>query len=719
MTTVSRRGFLRSSALAGAGLVIGFHWSSRGVRVAFGADPAAPVSPDAFIRIAPDDTVTILVPHSEMGQGVMTSLPMLVAEELECDWRKVKAVHAPNGPAYGHTAFGLQMTGGSTSVANRWVQLRTVGAQARTMLVEAAAEAWKVDPATCRAENGVVVHEPSGRRVRFGKVAGRAMRLPVPRAAALKDPSAFRLLGKPQHRLDSRDKVTGRATFGLDVKLPGLLTAVVARPPVFGGKAVRVGSAKARAVKGVVAVVQVPSGVAVLAKDFWSARKGRDALEIQWEDGPNAALSSAGLLAQYRELGKTPGRTAKAAGDAEAALGTAAKVVSAEYDVPFLAHAPMEPLNCTVRLGRGSCEIWTGTQFQTVDAAAAAAVAGLEPEQVRIHTTFLGGGFGRRANPASDWVVEAVHVAKAAKRPVKVVWTREDDIKGGYYRPLWYDRVRAGLDAEGRLVAFSHTIVGQSILAGTPFAQFLVKDGIDATSVEGSADLPYEVPNLFVGLHSPQVGVPVLWWRSVGHSHTGFVVESFVDELAAAAGKDPVEFRLAHLSAKHGRHIATLELAAEKAGWGTPLPKGRARGVAVHESFGSVVAQVAEVSIENGAPRVHRVVSAVHCGFAVNPDGVAQQIESGVVFGLSAALYGQITLKDGRVEQSNFHDYQPLRLGEAPVIETFIVPSTGAATGIGEPGTPLIAACVGNAVAALTGKRIRSLPFRNHTLEPV
>ncbi|HEY8370747.1 MAG TPA: xanthine dehydrogenase family protein molybdopterin-binding subunit, partial [Thermodesulfobacteriota bacterium] len=665
MRTVSRRSFLRSSAVTGAGLVIGFHFPT-GVRAAAAAEPAkGPVPPNAFIRIAPDDTVTIFVPHSEMGQGIMTALPMLVAEELACDWRKVRARHAPNGADYVHTRFGMQMTGGSTSVADRWVQLRTVGAQARTMLVQAAADAWKVDPATCRAENGFVIHEPSGRRVSFGKVADRAARLPVPQAVALKEPSAFRLLGKPQHRLDGRDKVTGRATFGIDVKLEGLLTAVVARPPVFGGRVVRVDAARARAVPGVVDVVQVPSGVAVLAKDFWSAKKGRDALDVEWDLGPNASLSTEALLAQYRELGKTPGAPARTQGDAEAALATAAKVVSAEYDVPYLAHAPMEPLNCTVRLAADRCEIWTGTQFQTVDAAAAAAVAGIDPARVTIHTTYLGGGFGRRANPASDFVVEAVHVAKAAKRPVKVVWTREDDIRGGYYRPLWYDRIRAGLDADGRIVAISHTIVGQSILAGTPFERFLVKDGVDVTSVEGAANLPYEVPNVFVGLHSPRVGVPVLWWRSVGHSHNGFVVETFVDELAAAAGKDPVEFRLAHLSEKHPRHVAALRLVAEKAGWGTPLPAGRARGVALHESFGSVVAQVAEVSIENGRPKVHRVVSAVHCGFAVNPDGVAQQIESGVIYGLSAALHGEITLRDGRVEQSNFHDYPVLRLDEA------------------------------------------------------
>jgi isoquinoline 1-oxidoreductase beta subunit len=511
-------------------------------------------------------------------------------------------------------------------------------------------------------------------------------------------------------RLDSPEKVTGRGQFGLDVRLPGMLTALVARPPVFGGAALNVGHDKARAVPGVKAVVEIPSGVAVAATGFWPAKQGRDALEVRWDDGPGATLSTASLREQYASLAKTAGTVARKEGDAAAALAQATRQITAEYEVPFLAHAPMEPLNCVVDLRPGSCEIWTGTQFQTVDRAAAAAAAGLRPEQVKIHTTLLGGGFGRRANPASDFVAEAVHVAKAVQAPVKVVWTREDDLRGGYYRPMWYDRITAGLDAAGNPIAWMHTIVGQSILAGTPFEKFMVKDGIDATSVEGAADLPYDIPNIAVDLHSPRVGVPVLWWRSVGHSHTAFVVESFLDEAAHAAGRDPFELRRALLS-KHPRHRGALELAAGKAGWGTALPAGRGRGIAVHESFGSFVAHVAEVSVQDGRVRVHRVVCAIDCGMLVNPDTIRAQMESGIVFGLTAALHGAITLKDGRVEQSNFHDYPMLRMNEMPVVEVHIAPSTEAPGGVGEPGVPPIAPAVANALFAATGKRVRRLPI--------
>jgi isoquinoline 1-oxidoreductase beta subunit len=480
---------------------------------------------------------------------------------------------------------------------------------------------------------------------------------------------------------------------------------------VFGAKVASVKDGKAKAVAGVKAVAQVPSGVAVIAKDFWSAKKGRDALEIAWDEGPLAALSTAGLRETYADLAKTPGLIAAKEGDAEAAMAKAAKLLSAEYEVPYLAHATMEPMNCTVDLRKNSCEIWTGTQFQTVDRNAAAAIAGLKPEQVQIHTMFLGGGFGRRANPVSDFVSEAVHVARAAKAPVKTVWTREDDTQGGYYRPMWYDRISAGLDEQGGPVAWKHTIVGQSILAGTPFEKMMVKDGIDGTSIEGAADLPYAVPNVLVDLHSPKTGVPVLWWRSVGHSHTAFVVESFLDELAHAAGKDPYEYRKGLLSG-HARHFGVLNLAAEKAGWGAPLSEGRARGIAVHSSFGSFIAQVAEVSVDPaGRIRVHKVVCAVDCGKYVNPEIIRAQMESGIVFGLSAALHGAITFRNGRVEQSNFHDYPLLRLTEMPEVEVHIVESSEKSGGIGEPGVPPIAPAVANAVFVLTGKRLRKLPM--------
>jgi isoquinoline 1-oxidoreductase beta subunit len=588
--------------------------------------------------------------------------------------------------------------------------LRKAGAAARIMLIAAAAQTWKVGPGDLRAENGYVVHGRSGRRLSYGALAARAVKVTPPKDVKLKQPKDFKIIGEPMRRLDSPEKVTGRGQFGLDVGLPGLLTALVARPPVFGGKALNVGHDKARAVPGVKAVVEIPSGVAVAATGFWPAKQGRDALEIRWDDGPGATLSTASLREQYASLAKTAGTVARKEGDAAAALAQATRQITAEYEVPFLAHAPMEPLNCVVDLKPGSCEIWTGTQFQTVDRAAAAAAAGLRPEQVKIHTTLLGGGFGRRANPASDFVAEAVHVAKAVQAPVKVVWTREDDLRGGYYRPMWYDRITAGLDAAGNPIAWMHTIVGQSILAGTPFEKFMVKDGIDATSVEGAADLPYDIPNIAVDLHSPRVGVPVLWWRSVGHSHTAFVVESFLDEAAHAAGRDPFELRRALLS-KHPRHRGALELAAGKAGWGTALPAGRGRGIAVHESFGSFVAHVAEVSVQDGRVRVHRVVCAIDCGMLVNPDTIRAQMESGIVFGLTAALHGAITLKDGRVEQSNFHDYPMLRMNEMPVVEVHIAPSTEAPGGVGEPGVPPIAPAVANALFAATGKRVRRLPI--------
>ena len=677
---------------------------------------ARPRALNAFVEIGADETVTILVNKSEMGQGVYTSLPMLVAEELECEWSKIRVESAPVEAVYNHTAFGIQMTGGSTSVSSEWERLRKLGAAAREMLIGAAAAIWEVDNSSCRAENGKVIHR-SGKTFTYGELAAKAAALPPPQEVPLKDASAFKIIGKPMLRLDTPEKVNGRAVFGLDAKIEGMLTAVVARSPVFGGKVKSFSASKAKAVPGVKEVVQVESGVAVLGADFWSANLGRRALEVVWDEGPHAGLSTAGMREDYARLARTPGALARKEGDGEATLAKAAQKIEAEYEVPYLAHAMMEPLNCLVDLRDHSCEIWTGTQFQTVDQAAAARVAGLKPEEVKIHTLFLGGGFGRRANPHADFVTEAVQVAKAAKKPVKVVWTREDDIKGGYYRPMWYDRIRAGLDEKKNLIAWQHTVVGQSILKGSPFEKGLAHDGIDITSVEGAEDLPYEIPSILVDLHSPVLKVPVQWWRSVGHSHTGFVVESFMDEVAHAAGKDPFEFRR-DLLAKHLRHKGVLELAAQKAGWGKPLPPDRARGIAIHESFGSFVAQVAEVSVNPaGKVRVHRVVCAIDCGRFVNPDMIAAQMEGGIVYGLSAALYGAITFKNGRVEQRNFNDYPVLRINEMPMVEVHIMQSREEPGGVGEPGVPPIAAAVANAVFALTGKRIRRLPIRAEELK--
>jgi len=713
----ARREFLKTTAAFGAGLFIATYVPE----LAAGAREQAAVgagvfAPNAFLRIAPDDTITVIVNHSEMGQGIYTSLPMLLNEELQADWAKIKVEAAPVDPAYNHTVFGVQMTGGSTTTPSEWERFRKMGAMARIMLIQAAAEKWSVPAESCQAQNGVVIHPQSGKKASYGSLAQAASQVKVPQDIPLKDAKKFTLIGKSVKRLDTPSKVNGTAQFGLDVRLPGMIYAVVARPPVFGGKVVSVDSSEALKVPGVQTVQQIPSGVAVIAARFWAAKLGRDKLKITWDHGPNAALSTSKMTEEYSKTSATPGKIARKNGDPQAALASAAKTITAEYDVPYLAHAMMEPLNCVVDLRSDSCELWTGTQFETIDRLMAAKVAGLSPEKVKLNTTLLGGGFGRRANPASDFVVEAVHVAKIAKAPVKVVWTREDDLAGGWYRPKWHDRFVAGLDAEGNPVAWTHTIVGQSIMAGTAFENFAVKDGVDSTSVEGAADLLYGMPNLQVDLHSPVIGVPVQWWRSVGHSHTGFSVEAFLDEVAHAGGKDPLELRRM-LLAKEPRMLATLNLVAEKSGWGNPLPKGVGRGIATHFSFDSYVAQVIEASVEkNGNVKVHRVFCAVDCGRAINPEIVKAQMEGGIIFGLTAALKTEITLENGTVQQKNFHDYQMLRMFESPAIEVHIVPSDAPPTGVGEPGVPPVAPALSNAIFAVTGKRLRRLPIRSSDL---
>ncbi len=670
-----------------------------------------------FIGIAPDGTITILVNHSEMGQGVYTALPMLLAEELECDWTRIKIEAAPVDPVYNHTQYGTQLTGGSSSMASEWQRFRLAGAGAREMLLTAAARLWSVDKAGCRAEKGEIIHT-DGKRLSYGQLAKAAALLPQPQDVELKDPADFKIIGRAAKRLDTPDKTNGRAVFGIDVEIPGMLIALVARPPVFGAKVVSFKADKVLALPGVKKVVQVPTGIAVAACDFWSAQKARQALEIEWDEGADDGPSTDKMRQQFRELAQQSGRVATKKGNVGQSMQEASQLVSAEYEVPYLAHAAMEPLNCLVDLRPDSCEIWTGTQAQTWDREAAAKVSGLPLDQVQLHTTLLGGGFGRRGNPSSDFVTEAVQVAKALDlgQPVKLIWTREDDMQGGWYRPMWYDRIRGGLDAEGNITGWQHTIVGQSIMAGTPF-EAMIENGIDETSVEGAADLPYAIPNLLVDLHSPKVNVPVQWWRSVGHSHTAFVVESFMDELAHAAGRDPLELRLRML-ADHPRHRAVLELAAGKAGWGDPLPSGRGRGLAVHSSFNSYVAQVAEVSINSeGKVRVHKVVCAVDCGRVTNPDTVMAQMEGGIVFGLTATLHSAITLKNGRVQESNFKDYKMLTMQDMPKVEVHIVPSDLPPTGVGEPGVPPIAPAVANAIFALTGKRLRRLPIGTEDLK--
>lgn len=712
---LSRRDFL----MASGGLALGFHLphalAQSGPGTVASTDPAAAFAPNAFIRISPDNTVTVIVKHLEMGQGTYTGLPTLVAEELDADWSQIRAEGAPaDAKLYNNLFWGpMQGTGASSALPNSYEQLRNAGATARAMLVAAAAEKWQVSTTSIQVSRGVV--SSGDRQATFGELAADAAKQPVPAAVQLKDPKDFVLIGKPAARTDARAKANGSATFTQDIKLPGLLTAVVLHPPRFGAKLTSFDAAAAKRVKGVRHVVAfstpATNGVAVLAKDYWSAKKGRDALTAEWDESAAFKRGSAEIMDEYRRLAAQPGSSARRDGDADAALKGAAKVVEAAYEFPYLAHACMEPMNCVVNLSGSGCEIWNGEQSQTVDQAAVAKLLGLEPGQVRIHQFYAGGSFGRRANPHSDYLLEAVAIARAAggSAPVKLVWGREDDMRAGYYRPMYYHRLQAGLDSGGNLVAWKHVIVGQSIMTGTSFEAFQVKDGVDASSVEGASNLPYAIPNLAVELHSPVIGVPVQWWRSVGSTHTAYATECFLDEVARAANKDPFELRRS-LLAKHPRHLAALELAAQKAGWGT-TKAGITRGIAVHESFNTYVAQVVEVSGKDSSLKIERVVCAVDCGVAVNPNIVAMQMESGIGYGLSAALSGAITLKDGVVEQSNFHDYPVVRMNQMPKVEVFIVPSTEKPTGVGEPGTPVIAPALANAILAMQGKPVRALPM--------
>lgn len=711
---ISRRTFIKASALVVGGLVIAFsipqakRFLLPGAQDATNKDAAKLPEPNAFLRIGTDNTITVMLAHSEMGQSIWTTLPMLIAEDLDADWSKIKVEHAKAAPEYVHTAYGIQITGGSSTTWSEFDRYRQAGALTRALLVAAAAEEFGVAAETLRTEDGFVIN--NDKKISYGELAERAAGLDTPKAVTLKQPKDWKIIGKATKRLDGPEKINGTAVFGQDIHFDGLKIAMVARSPVFGGTVKSYDASAAKQVKGVQNVVQVPTGVAVIADHYWAAKQGRDALKVEWDLGAGASLDTPAMIAQYRELAAKPGTTAAQAGDVNATKSS--KVVEAEYVLPFLAHSPMEPLNCAVKISDDGCEIWTGTQMQTTDQQAAAKILGLKPEQVKIHTVFLGGGFGRRANPAADFVSEAVQVAKAAGVPVKTVWSREDDVKGGYYRPMFLHQAKIGLAEDGMPNSWQHVEVGQSIMVGTPFEQFMIKDGVDATSVEGVADSPYMkgVANHHVSLHTPKSPVPVLWWRSVGHSHSAFVMESLIDELANAAGKDALEYRRALLK-DHPRHLAALNLAAEKAGWGKSLPKGVFRGIAVHESFGSYVAQVAEVSVNKGAVKVHRVVCAIDCGLSVNPDSLVAQMESSVSFGLGAALQSKITFKDGMVEQSNFHDYNVLRMADMPKVEVHIVPSTEKMGGVGEPAVPPVAPAVANAIFAATGKRIRSLPI--------
>lgn len=709
---VSRRQFLGSTLLGGGSLVLGVYLPGLSPIAAALAEAAVRFRPNAFVEIRGDGAIILYVAQAEMGQGVLTSLPMLLAEELDVDLDQVRIEPVGVDPAFNHPYFNAQVTGGSTSVRGFYEPLRRAGAQARQMLLEAAAERFEVPAETLRAERGVVIHEASGRRLTYADLAAAASAQPVPDAASvpLKPSSQFRLLGREQRRIEAPSKVDGSAQFGLDVRLPGMLTALIAWPPVPGATVKSFDAAAAMAVQGVIKVKPVPQGVAVIARDFWSARKGRDALVIDWDLGPNAGLDSVVQGREYAALAEQRGALAVERGEGDRPLAGAADVLSLDIEVPYLAHATMEPLNATVHHKGDAAEVWTGTQMPGADAAQAAEVLGLAVDRVTLNNLLLGGGFGRRANPVGDFVVAAAHVAKGEGVPVKTVYTREDDTRGGWYRPRALHRVRLALDAEGRPATWQQRVVAQSIMQGTPFESMGVKDGVDFSVVEGVIDLPYSVPNLRVEcILAPRV-VPVLWWRSVGHTHTALAVEHMVDIAARKAGVDPVEYRRRLLSA-HPRWLGVLEEAARRSEWGAPLVEGRARGFAIHKSFETIVAEVAEVSIEGGRPKVHSVVAVADMGRVVNPRHARVQIESGVVFGLAAALHQQITFKDGRVQQGNFHDYPLLRQNEMPSIRVHLIESDEAPGGAGEPGTPPIAPAVANALLALTGRPVTRLPF--------
>lgn len=717
---VSRRVFLRNTAVTGAGLVIGMHLplaarAQSGAAAVMHGGGEASFAPNAFVRIAPNDTVTVMIKHIEFGQGPYTGLATLVAEELDADWSQMRAESAPaNDELYKNLFFGIQGTGGSTAIANSYEQMRRAGATARALLVAAAAGEWEVAESEITVEKGVVSDPGSGGSARFGALAERAATLTPPTEVALKDPETFRLIGTEVPKLDSRAKTTGEATFTLDLQPADALTVLVAHPPRFNGGVTSFDDSGARAVTGVVDVKTIPEGVAVYARNFWAAKKGRDALKVEWDLAGTESRSSADILAAYRELAKDRGTPATERGDTAGTLAGAGTVLEAEYEFPFLAHAPMEPLDCVIQMTDNGCEAWLGSQLPTVDQKTIAGVLGLEPGQVTVNTMFAGGSFGRRAQPAGDFAREAAEALKAlgtGAPPIKLVWTREDDIRGGRYRPIYVHRLRGGLDDQGNIAAWEQVIAGQSIVAGSPF-EGMIEDGVDPTSVEGASDLPYGIPNLAVSLHTTEVGVPVLWWRSVGHTHTGFTTETFIDELLAAAGRDPVEGRL-KLLGDHPRHAGVLETAAQMADWGAAVPEGRARGVAVHKSFDSYVAEVAEVSRdENGYPKVHKVWCAVDCGVAVNPNVITAQMEGGIGYGLGHALFAEITMVDGRIRQANFDTYRSLRINEMPEVEVTVIPSAEKPTGVGEPGVPPIAPAVANAWAALTGERVRRLPFK-------
>jgi len=712
-TNLSRRGFLATSAAIGGGLVLSLSLPFDGTEAATSEDFA----PNAFIRIGSDGEVVLTMPYVEMGQGTYTSIPMLIAEELDVSLKQVRLDHAPpNEKLYVNPMLGVQATGNSNAMRGGWQPLRKAGATARIMLVEAAAKRWGVDAKTCRAQEGEVIHVPTGRKLRFGELAADAAKMPVPASVVLKSPDEFKLIGTPVKRLDTPSKINGTAQYGIDARPPGVKIATVAQSPVSGGRVKNLDDSAAKAVKGVRQIVRLDDSVAVVADHMGAAKKGLEALKIEWDDGQNATLSTADIAKELEQATLGSGAVAQNIGDADKAMASAATRLEAIYQVPFLAHATMEPMNCTVHFRKDECEIWLGTQAIARVQAFAAKAAGLPVEKVIVHNHLIGGGFGRRLE--ADVAIRAVEIAKQVDGPVKVVWTREEDMQHDLYRPYWFDRISAGLDGEGKPVAWSNRFAGSSVISRWLPPGF--KNGLDPDSTEGAINLVYDFPNFHVEYSRVEPkGISTGFWRSVGPSHNVFVVESFMDEMASAAKKDPVEFRRALLG-KNPRAKAVLDLAAEKAGWGQPLPKGSGRGVSLQFVFGSYLAQVAEVEVaKDGSVRVRRVVCAMDCGTVVNPDTVQAQLMSGITFGATAALYGEITLKNGRVEQTNFDTYQMIRMNEAPVIEVHVVKSSEPPGGMGETGTSGAVPAIANAIFAATGKRLRKMPVDASVLKSV
>lgn len=709
---LSRRNFLKTGAVATGGLVVAFYLPI-GLQRAFAAaaESAKPVyPPNAFIQISPDSTITIVINKLEMGQGVNTSMAQLIAEELECDWSKIKSISAPVDAVYNHTQMPMQMTGGSTALNSSWEQYRKLGAGMREMLKAAAAQKWAVSVSEVKASNGFVTHPKKG-KLSYGELAEAANQFPLPENPSLKSAQDFKVIGKSMKRVDAAEKSNGKAIFGMDVRLPNMLYAMVTHPSISTAKLKSFDEKAARAVKGVVDVVKFGDRVAVLAKNSHIARVGRDALNAQFDSGKDAKASTNQMMADFKKQSEKHGLVADSRGQVDEVMKASSQQITAEYEFPFLAHAAMEPMNCTIDYDGIKAQLWSGHQMPTMDMGAVAKVLNLKPENIQIHTTYAGGSFGRRASKTSDYIVEACQLAKIVKKPLKVVWTREDDMRGGYYRPMNFHKVKLGFDDKNKLVAWDHHIVGQSIVGGSPLEAMMVKDGLERVVTEGVSQTHYDLKNFRCEQTRAETPITTLWWRSVGHTHTAYAMETLIDEIAEKEKADALEFRK-NLLHKSARHVAVLNLLKKISGWGQKkAPKGKAWGLAIHESFGTVVGQVAEVSLEGRTPRVHQVWCAVHCGQVVNPEVAKSQIESAIAFGLSAAFNQKIEVENGEIIQSNFDDFPVLRIQDMPKVHVGFVKTDAPPTGLGEPGLPPIAPAVANAIYRLNKKRLRILPF--------